>query len=229
MKIKLSRLKKNILGQTLWIRKSISCNATWFGNSYGGFYINPDLLDENSIIYSIGIGTDTSFDEAIMKQFQCKIYAFDPTPKAIQYVQEKNMSENFIFSPIGIGAKTETATFFLPKNEEHVSGSAILQKNVIEQNAINVNLKTINDIAQQYNHTKIDVLKMDIEGSEYEVIPTILNSNIEIKQILLEFHERLFSNGKQMTKDCIQLLSKHGYKIFAYSDTQEEISFIKNM
>ena len=75
-------------------------------------------------------------------------------------------------------------------------------------------------------HKHIDVLKMDIEGSEYDVIENILNTNISINQILIEFHGRFYDNGILKTKECISKLSKNGFEIFAISDSFEEISFM---
>ena len=37
-------------------------------------------------------------------------------------------------------------------------------------------MKSLADIANELGHSHIDVLKMDIEGSEYEVIENILES-----------------------------------------------------
>jgi len=79
----------------------IKCNFKWFGNDYGGFYICPDLLKYNNgekIIYSIGIGEDISFDLDIIKEFpNCKIYAFDPTPKSIEWIKKQHLPKNMIF------------------------------------------------------------------------------------------------------------------------------------
>ena len=92
---------------------------------------------------------------------------------------------------------------------------------------VEVQMKSIVDIASENNHTYIDVLKMDIEGSEYCVIDSILDSSIQVKQILLEIHERFFDNGMEKTQLLLDSLHRHGYQIFGVSDSLEEISFIK--
>ncbi len=227
MKINLGRLKKNLVGETLWIKRGIKCHAKWYGNTYGGFYVHPELVHKDSIVYSFGIGEDTSFDTAMIQAFDCSIFAFDPTPKSIEYVKNQNMDARFHFEPVGIGATTTSAVFYLPKNKNHVSGSITLQKNVEETNQVVVALKNIEDIIASHQHTHIDVLKMDIEGAEYDVLPSIFSSKTPIHQLLLEFHERLFPNGKELTKKVIALAKENGYEVFAYSPTQEEISFIK--
>lgn len=40
------------------------------------------------------------------------------------------------------------------------------------------------------HHQQIDLLKLDIEGSEYRVLDEILESQIPIHQIVVEFHDR---------------------------------------
>src|SRR5690554_1691728 len=67
----------------------------------------------------------------------------------------------------------------------------------------------------QLGHKHIDVLKMDIEGAEYDVIENILSAQLPITQILIEF--RKFLSKKQSApcrqevgtgRFCMLLLSK---------------------
>lgn len=56
------------------------------------------------------------------------------------------------------------------------------------------------------NHKQINVLKMDVEGAEYEIIEHIKEKNIQIDQILVEFHSLIIENGVTKTKKAIQTL-----------------------
>ena len=67
---------------------------------------------------------------------------------------------------------------------------------------------------------------MDIEGAEYDVIPSLLEGEVVIEQLVIEFHSRYLENGTALTKNAIELLRKHQFKLFAVSDTLEEVSFI---
>ena len=117
--------------------------------------------------------------------------------------------------------------FYLPINDNHVSGSLYDLKTINTSNIIDLKFDTLMNIMQANNHLKIDVLKMDIEGAEYEVIDSIQNHNIDIKQILVEFHPHLQKNGKKKTKTAIEKLQKMGYSCFGVSDSLLEYSFIK--
>ena len=86
--------------------------------------------------------------------------------------------------------------FYLPKNPEHVSGSFVKQDNVNEKQKVKVEMKSWKDILNSLGHKKIDIVKMDIEGAEYHVLESILESPVLINQILIEFHDRMFDDGE---------------------------------
>jgi FkbM family methyltransferase len=200
-----------------------------YGNSYGGFYVHPALLNENFIIYSFGIGEDISFDKAVNEKHNCHIYAFDPTPKSINWIKSQALFDKFHFYEFGINKVSGFVDFYLPQNPEYVSGSIVTSNRLDLNTKISVEMKSLQNILLMLNHTHIDVLKMDIEGTEYDIIDDILNVNIPINQILIEFHDRFFKNGKQKTKQAVEKLKEHGYEIFALSSSFEEISFIKKL
>ena len=215
------------IGKIAFIKTEYRCPKVWYGSDYGGFYVNTEILPEDAIIYSFGIGQDISFDRAILAKHKATVYGFDPTPKSIDWLATQTVPSAFRFYPYGISNKTEQVRFHLPKNKEHVSGSIFDHKLVSEDDYVEVPLKCFKDILQETGHQAIDVLKMDIEGSEYVVIESILTSGIPIKQLLLETHERFFTDGKARGKKFFDLLHAHGYRIFAISDTYQEISLIK--
>jgi len=101
-----------------------------------------------------------------------------------------------------------------------------LHKDLSINDKVIVPMKTISTIIYELGHAHIDVLKMDIEGAEYNVIENILKTKISINQILIEFHGYFSENGKNRTKQAIKKLKKNGFEIFAVSETLNEISFI---
>jgi FkbM family methyltransferase len=216
-----------LTGRNISVKEEVNIDASWYGNGYGGFYVFPQILDKNSIVYSFGIGEDVSFDLEVIKNHGCNVYGFDPTPKSIDWVNQQHLPKEFQFFPFGISTLSGFETFYLPKNDENVSGSILGMNNVNTLTPIQVPMKNMEDIIGQLNHAVIDLLKMDIEGAEYDVIKNILGSKIEIKQICIEFHHRMFSGGGRKTMEAIDLLQQHGYQLFKFSNTHEELSFIK--
>ena len=149
------------------------------------------------------------------------------TKKIFKWIKSNKLPNNFIFHDYGIDIVNGEKTFFLPVNESFVSGS-IHTTNQLKTEGIKVKMKNLETICKELKHSRVDVLKMDIEGSEYDIIPYLLSLNLPINQLLIEFHHRFFEDGFSKTKEMLTILNNNCYKIFAVSDSMQEISFIKD-
>ena len=59
------------------------------GTKYGGWILPTNTtLNENSIIYSAGVGEDISFDLLLQNKYNCKIFLIDPTKRSIKHYNE---------------------------------------------------------------------------------------------------------------------------------------------
>jgi len=220
---RISYWKKVICRQEIYYPRQTKCKCDWVGSNYGGFYVVRNLLTKDSVVYSFGVGEDITFDLALINEYKLNVYAFDPTPLAIKFA-EKNITPHFHFEAIGLGNKDEITNFYLSTNEKDCSGSIIDKNDHAE--AIRVEMKKVSTIMKELNHTRIDLLKMDIEGSEYAVLENMLEENILPKQILVEFHHRFPQISKKQTKDIVQKLNNAGYKIAKISDFGLEYTFL---
>lgn len=209
------------------IKEEKKISKTWIGSDYGGFYVYTDILNSDSVIYSFGIGTDISFDLAMIEKFNCNVFGFDPTPKSISWIKSRGILKNFHFLPYGIEKETSIKYFFLPKKESYISGSVINHNDVNDYDRIEVPMKCFRDILTELKHSSVDIIKMDIEGSEFTVIPEIVKSGIKASQLLIEFHHRFLKDGKSQMLKTLDFLKENGYEIFGISDSQEEISLIR--
>lgn len=212
---KLKKIKRVAAGKDFFANyKCIDINKKKYGSDYGGWWICPDQINNDSVIISAGLGEDLSFDVELIKNYNCKIIGIDPTPKSIKYVESLNIN-NLILLKCALSHSSGFITFNLPKDEKNISGS--LEK-IDSERTIEVESKSLSKICKELSLEKIDILKMDIEGAEYAVIDNILNSNILPKQILVEFHHFFDSIDNQKTKKSINSLLSCGYNLFHIED-----------
>ena len=222
IKFYISSLRLYLLGRDLIIRKNVKLDYSVYGTDYGAWPLIDHLINKNSIVYSFGIGEDISWDLSIIKQFDLTVHGFDPTPKSVDWVLKQDLPSNFIFHPFGLGEQTGDLQLFAPINSNFVSYSV---ENKGNDNFVNVPVKSLSDTMIHLNHKRIDVLKMDIEGAEYGVIKTLLDNDIRPQQLLVEFHHRSKSIGKNKTIEALQNLKNIGYVIFYVSNSGQEIGF----
>ena len=220
-----------------YIRKMLNTDSDpeiiRYGSEYGGYAVDKSILDKNKdntiIVYSFGIGEDLSFSEGIMRDRKCEVYAFDPTPRAAEYAKKHRLSEDprFHFFQYGISVRNDREVFYLPDNQSYVSGALEYHSGLSKNKSIEVELKTLDSLMIMLGHSKIDILKMDIEGEEFSVIDHITDKDIKPDQICLEIHDRLFRDGKQRLKKMLDTLKQNGYKLIYISDSYEELTFIR--
>lgn len=205
-------------------------NCNLYGTQYGGFYLPKDFAIEDSVIYSFGIGEDLSFSEVMIDRGGV-VYAFDPTPKAVKFVENHRLFSNprFHFFPYGLSDKNGKENFYLPAREDWVSASVVLHQYVNDKNTIEVEMKTLRSIMRELDHDHIDILKMDIEGAEFKVIEDIMNPDseaIDFQMCLMETHERFFprKEGEYVSR-LYHTMTSHGF--YDLYGTDKEPTFIK--
>ena len=88
--------------------------------------------------------------------------------------------------------------------------------------------RRISLLMHEHGHELFAPLKMDIEGSEYEVLTDILCNTLEGDQILVGFHHRFPGVGMQKTLDATAAMKQSGYRLFHVSPCCEEFAFIRS-
>lgn len=209
-----------------YIKYNFVCER--WGTEYGGFYIPKTFGKKNLLVYSFGIGEDLSFSEQVVISGGT-VYAFDPTPKAIKYVENHSLFSNprFHFYPYGLSDKDGEEYFYLPLRTDFVSASAIQHRSVDKEHPIKVKMKTLRTIMGELGHKEIDILKMDIEGSEFKVVNDMMNPNLEaihFKLFCVETHERFFET-RTYVDHLFETMQKKGF--YDFYGTVREPTFVK--
>ena len=121
--------------------------------------------------------------------------------------------DKITYYPFGLYNKNGTTKFYLPKNPEHVSLSIDNIQNTKDH--IELDIKTIDTIANELGHKNIDFLKINIEGAEVESLSYMIN-NTSIRpkyiSVVFELPGDRQQNFTDKTLQCINLL-KQDYTI----------------
>lgn len=162
------------------------------GSDYGGWFVPVEKINANWIVYSAGIGRDITFDGELMSRFGCKVYAFDPTPGTIQFIAEergrRKELDKFLFFPIGLFNRNTKLRFYAPKTRGWI-GSYSIHNLQGSESYFEAECKTLPTIVSELGHSKIHLLKMDIEGAECEVLENVLEDRIDIDWLCVEFDQ----------------------------------------
>lgn len=220
------RFLKRLTGKELRLRIEISVPTV----KDGGWWFTPEGLNSNSIVYSLGVGDEVDFDLSIIDKYGAEVFAFDPTPSSIDMLDSSKLPQRFHFHPWAVTAADGSLNFY-PRLKKDGTKSDVMFTMIPEKetkdDVIEVPAYSLSSIMTRLGHDRIDVLKMDIEGAEYEVLEGLLESPVLPTQLLVEFHHRFVTDGIERTYDIINRLREAGYRIFAISEIGREVSFLK--
>jgi FkbM family methyltransferase len=217
-------LLRRILARTPRFPLEATVDKVHLGTTYGGYAVIPAALSSASIVYSFGVGQDASFDLALIERFGATVHAFDPTPRSRAWVDAQVWPPSFHFHPLGVAGADGTLTLHAPPDPTHVSFSPVARKGSAE--VVEVPVRTVRSLMTQLHHDRVDLIKADIEGAEYDVIADLVANGPRVGQLLLEFHHHLPTIPLSRTKQAIAELRAAGYCLFDQSQAGAEMSFV---
>lgn len=202
----------------------LDARSVFLGTEYGGYAVLPERLGPETIVYSVGLGEDISFDLALIERFGCRVYGFDPTPRSIAWLESQTLPDAFELHRFGLADFDGVARFAPPQNPAHVSHSLLESETA---SAVEFPVKRLSTVLAELGHQRLDVLKLDIEGAEYAVLEEMLGLGVLPGQLLVEFHHGMHAIPLARTEAMLDRLIAAGYRVFEARDTGREFSLAR--
>lgn len=218
---------KRVSGRELWLKNDVEREVL---ESDGWKYL-PDLLRADSVVYSLGVGDSIDLDMDLIHHYGLTVHAFDPTPYSEEWIATVELPANLVFHPWAAAGEDGSLRLFRRVNKRGRKSKVMW---TAEGDAgdgtdfIDAPAYTIRSMMQKLGHERIDLLKIDVEGAEYDILDGLADVEKAPTQLLVEFHHRFPGIGKQRTAASIENLRQLGYEIFAISETGREIGFVLN-
>jgi FkbM family methyltransferase len=158
------------------------------GTEYGGWSVPLHLLDSSSVVYSVGAGGDVSFDVGLIERTGCEVHSFDPTPEAAEHVAA-NPHDGLSFHNVAIWTHSGRLTMHRAANPAHMALSAVNLQGT--ERTVEVPCRTIESIRQELGHDEITLLKLAVDGGEYDLVPRLELARWSTRVLVVAFqHNR---------------------------------------
>jgi FkbM family methyltransferase len=183
------RLRSGVLRIFLraYLRPTSRNDLVRLGSQYGGWWVPRGVLRPGAVAYCAGAGEDITFDLALLDR-GLRVTTFDPTPRAISYVATTAPgSTNFRFRAVGWWNAQTNLRFYAPRNPAHVSHSVVNLQSTHEY--FTAAVAPVHILAEQLGDEVVDLIKMDIEGAEYAVLDSLIESGPLPKALCVEFDQ----------------------------------------
>ncbi len=211
------------------ITETVRLPITMLGSGGGAWATWLDGVDADSVVYAFGAGTDISFDLDLHARTGAEVHIFDPTPRSIEWVRQQVLPEGVHFHDFGVGAADGTVTFYPPRRESssHFSPVRRYAGGSVDGEIV-AEVRSLRSIMDRLGHARIDVLKIDIEGGEYDVIDSMLADDVPVSQLLVEYHHAYATSPLSRTVASLRALTAAGYSCFNISPRTYEFSLVRN-
>ncbi|WP_460208152.1 FkbM family methyltransferase [Scytonema sp. NUACC21] len=210
--------------ETQYIFSEIFTEQQYIGHSI--------VINEGDCIFDIGanIGLFSLYVNSL--QENVKIYAFEPIPETFAVLEdnkhlhsldnmlifnyglssENNSEKVFTFYPNMAGSSTTKPGDVLAEPNSVVPEVVIedlFEEFFQEEKQVKCEVRTLSSVIDELGINSIDLLKIDVEGEEYEVLKGIEDKDwSKIKQIVAEVHDK---DGR--LEKVKQMLTSYGFDI----------------
>ncbi len=168
-------------------------------------------LNEDSTVFDLG-GFQGDFANQINIRYRCYVYLFEPSVEFFEKC-EKRFTQNSKVHCFNFGLSDENGRFTLSNEGD---GSSILHKS--DANGIEtVTVKKFSDVFDSLHIKNVDLIKINIEGSEYQLLDHMISSGLieKFENIQVQFHD-FVDNAKELRNTLTEKLSKTHHRTWCY-------------
>jgi len=176
-----------------------------------------EITETEPVIYDCGanIGMSVVYFKRLYPN--AKIKAFEADPIITQYLQN-NLSKNNINDVEIINSAVWVNYDGVEFSIEGADGGSIYGN----ANKIKIPSIRLKDFIEE--ESKIDMLKIDIEGAEYEVLKDCKDSLDRVQNIFIEYHS--WNNNKQRLSEILNIIENNGFRYYIENITKRNSPFI---
>lgn len=191
------------------------------GGRHTGWVIPTTHITPDWTCYTAGVGEDTSFDVALAER-GCRVVALDPTPRAARHIEPVVARyPNIQFVPYAVWTSDTELAFYEPRDRSHVSHSIHGLQGT--HRSITVPARSLSSLALELGDERVDLVKMDIEGAEFEVVAETDFHSLGTRVVCIEYHDRGGLNGMLA---AVRSLEREGFT--PVSTRYTDVTFVRD-
>lgn len=169
-----------------------------------------NLISKDSIVLDLGANRG-EFALEVQRRWGCQIHAVEPTPELARMLRDKGQISVYEMAVNQYGQdvlfrvdadNTESSTIVSMTDENTISVAGIKLDNLLDKIG------------------SVDLIKIDVEGSEIEILMTVFGGLItKVPQIVVEFHD--FKKGAGISPEMVSKVYERmgglGFDVFVMS------------
>jgi len=191
-------------------------------------------IKKGDVVIDIGaqLGLMTKlFADLVRPGSDGKVYSFEPTPKTfkalLQTIKLNEIGEVVVPFQQAISDKKGSAVFNISNNEIDAANSLANVQRGTELFAIQVDINSIDSLVQENSIKRVNFIKIDAEGAEYNVLVGARNTILKHRpNINLALHPKTIEGFNSSLKEIWDFVMLCNYSVYSGFRKMEENEFI---
>lgn len=152
-----------------------------------------------------------------------RVYAYEPNPYAFAILEKRTgRRKGATLFPAAVSDRGGKSRLWLHRdhNESEVkfsqASSLQAEKSNVSEDYVEVDVIAIADVLDAHAHIRL--IKIDIEGGEYDIMDTVLANMHKIDYVLLETHEKKNAAFREKNDRLLEAIAHSGHKDKIFMD-----------
>ena len=161
-------------------------------------------LSKHSIVFDLG-GYRGEWSSGVYAMYQCNIKVFEPHPSFYKYLNHMFRSNKKItVFPFGLGKEKAHAQLYSNEFSSSIH-------NQVSEKKVDITIKKFLDFVKKEEIKSIDLIKINIEGGEYDLLDHILETGFveNIENLQIQFHNFVENSDSRMEDIQTRLTKTH--------------------
>jgi FkbM family methyltransferase len=198
--------------------------AQYRQNAYDGSAIKP-----GAVVLDLG-GFVGDYAKFALEAGASKVITVEPSPEALECIR-RNLSAEIAQGKVIVYAKgvwdKDDRLFLESERDDNPAGNSIVEGTPANKPGVWVPLTTIDKIVEELNLSRVDVIKMDIEGAEVRAIrgasKTLERFRPEVA-VATEHTDDIVQNSKNVIQTFREVAGFYDYKCgYCYMDARKRL------
>lgn len=181
---------------------------------------------EPAVIFDVGANIGQSIELFKKNVPDCLIHSFEPSPDVFTELEKRwGKESNVILNPTALFEQDKQYKFYA--TEASVASSllppdptltALSKDDKYQYTVLDVPCETLDSYCQRKNVERIDILKLDVQGTELSVLKGA-RSLLDRSNIRFIFLEAIFAEtyvNQWQLNDMLNLTERYGYKLWDF-------------
>src|ERR1700677_4510165 len=177
------------------------------GSAYGSWIMPGDVIEPSWTCYLVGAGGDVSVDLELVRRYGVTARSFDPVLDYVERARRDGRDEpRFSAHHAAIAAADGPIRMQITHDvrSQSVSGANLYDSHSF----IEVPGRSLPSLMTELGDRHIDLLKLDIEGSEYELLPRLDLDRLGVKVLAVQLHH---NRSVRAAHGVMSALDRQGY------------------